>query len=179
MLQPIIDLKSVKEVKDLPVYWVSTHKVDIKKAGEYEKQCKARGKTLSSEEIARLLGNNTVHLRQHTLENGIRYVTIHQEDGTEIYDDRKYGGLFTCNCGAIHDSPGAISAIWDLEKKPDLGDGFRLIGTNTSDNHARYGTTDSVVEKEYTVSGKKAKVHYSLKRLHIKMIWVICILNLT
>lgn len=163
ILQPIIDFKSVKEVKDLPVCWVSTHKADIKKAGEYEKQCKASGKTPSSEEIANLLGNNIVHLRQHTLENGISYVTIHQEDGTEIHDDSKYGGLFTCNCGAIHDSPHATSAIWDLEKKPGLGEGFKLIGTHASDNPERYGAIESFVEKEYAISNTNVSVNYSIR----------------
>lgn len=156
----------VEEVRDLPVSWISSHGVDINVAGAYERSCKRSGESQNSDRIAELLGNNVVHLRQHTLENGLRYVTIHQKDGTEIFDDNKYTGLITCGCGAIHDSPAVTSAIWALEEKPDLRDGFKLLGTRVTHaegNSQQYEAIESIVDKDYVVDGKKVKIHYSLR----------------
>ena len=151
----------VTEVRDLPISWVSAG--DISLAGAYEKECKKEGKTADPQRIAELLGNNVVHLRQHNLLNGLRYVTIRQADGTEVFSDSKYAGLTSCNCGAIHDSPAVTSATWALQDKPDLGNSFRLQGTSASENPHKYGATKSTVEKEFVApNGKKVKVYYSL-----------------
>lgn len=154
---------NVKEERDLPVSWLSAHGVDIKIAGAYQLQCKKEGKPSSQKRVAELLGNNIVHLRQHTLENGLRYVTIHQADGTEIFDDSQYDGLTSCSCGAIHDMPAITSATYALRDKPKLGDGFRLIGTSAYGNPDRNGAIYSYVEKEFTAGKKKVKVDYSLR----------------
>ena len=156
-LKKIVD-SVVTEERDLPVSWISSFGVDIKVAGAYEKDCKKAGIEPSAEKVAELLGNNVVNLRLHMLENGFRYVTIHQKDGREIFDDRRYIGLVSCSCGAIHDSPAVTSATWHLKEKPDLGDGFRLNGTFTTS-----GAISSSVDKEYSVGNNRINLHYSLK----------------
>ena len=100
-LLPTVDYQGIVTVKDLPVSWMSTAGRNIYTAGEYERQCKARGEVADPQRIAELINGDIVHLRLTILGNGLRYVTIHKEDGTQIYNDHEYGGLITCNCGAI------------------------------------------------------------------------------
>lgn len=158
-LQPTIDYRAIKEVKDLPFSWISTHDQDIKAAGNYEKECKTHGVDSNRTKIAELIRNKTAHLRQTTLENGLRYVTIHLKEGEQIFDEHEYAGLISCNCEAIHDSPSVKMA--DAIRGTNLGDGIKL--NMTISGHSKgYGSTASYAEKEFEVDGKKVKVHYSI-----------------
>ncbi len=156
-LKPTVDYSDVAEIKDLPVFWVSADDADIDGAGAYERSCKQQGEKPDPDELKKILGGSMVHLRQTTLRNGIRFVTIHKEDGTEIFDDHEYGGLISCNCGAIHDSVCVTAAhvIRDI----DLGDGFNLSMTISGVGSRGYGSTSSFVEKKFSVQGKEVEVH--------------------
>jgi len=158
-LQPTIDCKAIIEVKDLPVFWMSIPGRDITIVGNYVRECKARGVNSDPTKVADLIGGRTAHLRQTTLENGLRYVTIHLKDGKQIFNEHEFAGLFSCNCGAIHDSLSVqtANAIHDT----DLGDGIKLDMTISGHNEG-YGRTSSYAKKEFEVAGKKVKVHYSI-----------------
>lgn len=159
-LLPTVDFKDIKDVKDLPVSWISTNGRDIDVVGAYELQCKQSGKNADPQKISELLGGDIVHLKQTTLGNGLRFVNIHKEDGTQIFDEHEYGGLITCNCGAIHDSPSVRSA--KVIDGTDLGDGFKLSMT-VSGHSKGYGSTASFVNKEFFINGKEIKVWYCVE----------------
>lgn len=156
ILPKTINFKNVKETKDLPVSWMSTLDTDIKRAGAYEMECKDNGIPCDPGKIAELIGGKIAHLRQTTLNNGLKFVTIHLADGTQIFDDHEYGGLFSCDCGHIKDLPCAHLA--EAMRGADLGDGFVLNMTISG----RGGTT-TYAEKKFTVEGKKVEIHYSVE----------------
>ncbi len=159
-LQPTIDYKAIFEVKDLPVSWMSTHGRDIHVVGNYERKCKTQGVKADITKVAELIGGKIAHLKQTTLENGLRYVTIHLEDDEQIFDEHEYAGLFTCDCGDIHNSPAVRMA--NVIRGVDLGDGFKL--NMTISGHSKgCGGTSSYVEKEFWVAGNKVKVYYSIE----------------
>jgi hypothetical protein len=81
------------------------------------------------------------------------YVTVHKADDTEIYSDRTYHGLFTCNCGAIHDAP-AVSEP-SIIRGTDLGGGLSLMSLTSSPNAEK---TTSHVEKTYRPHGEEKDV---------------------
>lgn len=166
MMAVPIDFNDVIEVKRLPYSWISIQGVDLKQVGDYERECLHSGQVADQRKIAELLGNKVVHLRQHTLRNGFRYVTINLENGNEVYDDTEYLGLGgICSCGADHNHLVTVgSAVSQLKERPDLGNGFKLQVTLGSDgNPARYGCTESAVEKQFVANGKSVTVYYKLR----------------
>lgn len=130
--------------------WISALDSDIEAAGRLEKQRRADGIPVNPKELASVLGGSLVHLRSTTLSNGLVYVTVHKADGTEIHDDRTYHGLFTCNCGAIHDAPSVSEP--PIIKGTDLGGGLLLMSLMSSANSQR---TTSHVKKTYHPHGEK------------------------
>lgn len=157
---PTLDFRAVKEMKDLPVRWMSSRNANIEAAAEYERACKQRGEPADHRRLADLLGGEEVHLRQTVLANGLSYVTIHNEDGKQIFDDTQYHGLISCSCGAIHDS--ACVASPDFIRGTKLGDGFELETTVSGESRG-FGATTTFAEKKFMVGPTSIDVHYSVE----------------
>lgn len=133
MHEPIraVDYSAVTEVNDLPVFGTLGPK------------------------------KNEVFLRQHTLENGLRYVTIHKKDMEELYHTDEYAEMMITN---IDKSPlTVISSIWDINGKINLGAGFRLRGVHIRSDPKLNGRAESVIFKSYSVDDKRVSVDYSLR----------------
>ena len=156
-LQTTIDYKSIKEVKDLPVSWISTHGQDVMIADNYLKECKLKGLDANPARIAELIGSNIAHLRQTTLENGLRYVTIHLEDGRQIFNDNEYTILTDSYSRMNHDISTVAAAR--VITGTNLGDGLKLqmIISGESQNYTR-----SVVEKKFKSGQKHIELNYIL-----------------
>lgn len=165
-MQPTVDYQAIREVLDLPVSWTSSHGRKLDQAAAYERECKGKGLTPDRKVIDHLVAGPRVHLQETILANGLRYVTIHDDNnGQMIFDEHEYHGLLSCNCGAIHDKPavGSAKAI----QGADLGDGFRLAMTisGESPKGSLSGSVSSIVsyvDKEFPTATGKVKVHYSL-----------------
>ncbi len=162
-MKPTVDYQSIQEVRDLPVSWRSTHGRSLNQAAAYERDCRRKGLSPDRRFIDNLIAAPRVHLRETILANGLRYVTIHDDDdnGRMVFDDHEYYGLISCNCGAIHDKPavGSAKAI----NNADLGDGFKLAMTISGESpEVSRSSTVSYVEKEFSTATGKVKVHYNL-----------------
>jgi hypothetical protein len=128
--------------------WISALDSNIDAAGALERERKKEGKTVSPEELTAVLGGSLVYLRKTTLPSGLVFVTIHRtEDGSEIFDDKMYDGLFTCNCGAIHDAP-AVTTASIIHNTP-LGHGFILQWVTSGSGGTAPPFTESVIIKKY------------------------------
>ncbi len=150
-------------VRDLPVTWMSANNADIRTAGKYEGWSKSRGVEPDSSKLTSFLGGDIVHLRLTKLSNGLRYVTIHKEDGTQIFDDTAYRGLSLIprRDSGIQDSP-AVSSPGEVYDA-DLGDGFSLRMT-LSEQEKGHGRTSTFAEKRYRrPDGTQVELHYSIK----------------
>ncbi|MBK7844331.1 MAG: hypothetical protein IPJ71_11645 [Bdellovibrionales bacterium] len=148
---PTDQVVKVEELRDRS--WISASDSNIEAAGQFEKERKAKGETATQEELERVLGGSKVHLRQTTLPIGLAYVTIHKEDGTEIFDANSYLGLLSSNCGAIHDCP-VVSTHHVIRDTP-LGAGFTLTSVRSNDESF---ITTSTIQKDYDIRGQDSSV---------------------
>lgn len=159
-LQPTIDYQAIREVKDLPCSWRSMHGVSLE-VNRYVSSCRK----LDPKRIEELVsGAPTAHLRETILENGLRYVTIHTGDGTQIFDENEYKEEiregYVCGCGvSVHDTP--VINMADAIGGADLGDGFKLESVRSSSD-GRSAETISYVRKKVTVGDEEIEVYYSL-----------------
>ena len=84
----------VRESVDLPVSWLGTEGIDIKKARAYELLNEKKGvlpnSPLYQSRLTKLTSGPRLHPRLTVLENGMYYITIHRDDGSTSYCDNEY-----------------------------------------------------------------------------------------
>jgi hypothetical protein len=160
-LLPTVDYNAVKSVEDLPISWMSTQGRDLKAAGAYELECKSKKIKPDPAKLAKLIGGNMIHSRKTTLENGLRYITFHTADGTQVFDDKEYAGLWSCSCGEIKNQPHCDTP--KFLKGANLGDGFKLITTIVGITDDGRKISDTFAEKKFSVGKKDVEISYTIQ----------------
>ena len=147
-LIPTVDYQAIREIKELPMSWMSTHDCDTTAAEKYVRKCKETLQQVDSARVAELIGGEAAHFKLTILESGLRYVTIHLESGKQIFD--------TTSCKSIEDRYQRVKANKDV----DLGDGFKLK-TTISGHGKNYVVC--YIEKIFKIAGNNVEVHYSIQ----------------
>jgi hypothetical protein len=153
-LKPAVDFEDLRKIREFPVRWMSNHNANLQLGATYEKICQRLGTSVVPHELEFLLGGTLVHARQSWLKGGLTYVTLHNDNGLEIFESYVYAGLRNPKSprpqAAIHLAPRLLNQ--------DLGDGFRLASTMSSDGKIPF--TRSYVQKEYEADGQKIRMEY-------------------
>jgi hypothetical protein len=156
-LQPTVDYSDVRQTRRLQVSWMSIYGRDLTAALIYERTRKYAGKRVNKAEIARLINGDIVHLEESILGNGLRYVSIHREDGSEVFDVHEYAGIRTRDLDNLFPQVRMARAI----ENADLGDGFKLVFVD-SGSSANNGSTVTDAAKEFAKGIKKIRVSYTI-----------------
>ena len=97
----------------------------LQAVGEYEKELKTSGQKPDPARITELINGRRMLLEAVELENGLPYAVIRDAiTGKEAFDYHQYGGLISCNCGAIHNLPCVEHA--EIIKGTNLGNGYKV-----------------------------------------------------
>ena len=151
---PIIDYARIREVTEPPFTWIAHSRGSMQQAARYEFECKTTNQIPSQERLLGLLEGNPVHLRIHTLENGLRYITVHREDGNQSGDYAEYRGAYFCK----HDGKACFHVNSSLPKDVkgmNLGDGFLL-----NDINIHQEGTSITATKGFMVGSDSVKAFY-------------------
>ena len=150
------DLTDIKEEKDLPYSWDNLQLHDQRKVTMYLHHCMDSGIEPKARTAKRLINTERAHLRQTTLKNGLRYVTIHTETGKELFNFHEYAGLVITD---LHRHPVPCGIPTRAVKNAHLGNGFVLTGLFSED---QTGNLISQVEKRYKTGNRQHAVTYTL-----------------
>lgn len=109
-------------------------------ASGYEYQCWLRHQDTDPDVLSNKLLGATVHPRIHLLENGLVYLTIHQDDGTEIFDFEEYQG-WEPHLSNEYEKLGPFSEPVDKRRyavgcQPTMGSPLVLSGFGLGDDFA-------------------------------------------
>ncbi len=156
----LVSSDGVINVRDLPVNWISAEGANIQGAAQYEKQQRDLGFEPDPAVLEQILGGAKVHLRLTQFPNGLRYVTIHEPDGRQSFEDYAYAGLLKDLPGDADPSVAAGYAGDPPQvKNADLGDGFKLMRTFSSAG-GRHAYTLTEVNKRYLLGHENAEVEF-------------------
>ncbi|MBK7844200.1 MAG: hypothetical protein IPJ71_10970 [Bdellovibrionales bacterium] len=153
-LTPLIVNRDAEVVDLWHLSWISALDSNIPAATKLELDRKREGKSATQKELDDTLAGTRVHLRQTSSQSGLMYFTIHQDDGTEVFDSSAYIGTASCEC-SLNGSP-LISQPWIIRDAP-LGHGFTLKFVSSARNP---DSTTSHVEKIYPSQDGKTQVEF-------------------
>ncbi|HLD41938.1 MAG TPA: hypothetical protein VJB06_02795 [archaeon] len=150
------DFDDVREIRILPVKWDSYHDACTEFAQSYVDQCRSGNSPIDTAvlEGKHFLNPKPVHLRLTVLNNGLRYVTLHEEDGKEIFHDDK----------AVYQIVGEETGKISFDRDPklfhlvDLGDGFRLESLSCARETDVYTLTKA--KKLFTAEGFPVTINF-------------------
>lgn len=156
----LVSSDGVINVRDLPVKWISAEGANIQGAAQYEKQQRDLGFEPDPAVLEQILGGAKVHLRLTQFPNGLRYVTIHEPDGRQSFEDYAYAGLLK---DLPSDADPTVAAGYagapPQVKNADLGDGFKLMRTFSSAG-GRHAYTLTEANKRYLLGHENAEVEF-------------------
>jgi hypothetical protein len=135
------------------------------RAADYEISRRGVGLPVNPDVIRRIIDGDMAHLVLTVLDNGLRHVTIHTEDGAQIHNEREYAGAEDIRTRG----PSATALMAKIIEGADLGDGFRLLGVCCDREYvpdvfkAGDPFTTSKVGKTFDINGNTFEVTYVIK----------------
>ncbi len=122
-------------------YSQAPHSKDFGKLKLFLRICADNCLQPDNETISQMVEGRAQYLECIILQDGIRYVVPRYSDThEESYHSSAYGGLFTCDCGSVHDEPSFAQP--PQFRGTDLGEGWRL-----DDFHASPADENSFLSK--------------------------------